>query len=132
MTIGKTVYVCESRIPNAGLGLFATQFFAKNAVITSYDGESITYAEARKRSVQTHMASREGVIIDGLKVPREKVGGGSFANGSPLVKHANATIVAQLGKLMLRASRNIVRDEEIIVHYGRRGFKVACGEEELR
>lgn len=132
MTIGDTVYVSDSRIPNAGLGLFAMKPFAKNAVITSYDGESITYKEARNRPVQTHMASREGIFIDGLKIPREKAGGGSFANGSVLRKHANATIVAQLGNLMVRADRNIAHDEEIIIHYGRRGFEVACGQKLLR
>lgn len=127
MTIGESVSVSKSLLPGAGLGLFAAQAFKKNTYITMYSGESITFAEARKRRVQTHMATREGVIIDGVRKPIEGIGGGSFANGSPLFKNSNAKIVGQLGNLIVRSTRSIESGEEIIIHYGRRGFQIACG-----
>ena len=126
-TIGDGVDVCESLIANAGRGLFATRSFKKNQLITTYDGQVITMKEARTRSRQTHLASREGIVIDGITVPAKGCGGGSFANGEPLLKHSNAKIVAILGILALKSTRAIEPWEEIVVHYGRRGFRIACG-----
>ena len=123
--------VKKSLIPNGGLGLFATRTFKRREHLTQYDGETLTRQEARKRPLQTHMASREGIIIDGLKVPAATSGGGSFANGSPLARESNAKIVADLGTLHVYCTKDILTGDEVIIHYGRRGFEVACGHEKL-
>ena len=125
-TVGHGVEVALSTIPNAGRGLFASEAFGRGAYITLYDGETITRKEALKRRL-THMAGREGVVVDGLKEPIRGRGGGSFANGTALTRDANASIVAWLGLLVLRARRDIAAGEEILVSYGRRGFAIAVG-----
>ena len=126
-TVENGVYVANSRIECAGNGLFASKYFKRGEYITLYDGETLTKKQAWKRPCLTHMAGREGVIVDGLKQPIVGRGGGSFANGSQLYHDSNAKIVAWLGYLVLRAKTNIEPDNEIIVHYGRRGFLLAMG-----
>jgi hypothetical protein len=124
-TIDNGVRVAPSRIPEAGNGLFAAATFSRNSYITLYDGETLTAKEAWSRPLLTHMAGREGVVVDGIKRPISGRGGGSFANASRLSRDANAEIVAWLGLLVLRAKRTILDGEEIFVHYGRRGFALA-------
>tara|TARA_B110001450_G_scaffold202089_1_gene191267 strand:+ start:346 stop:744 length:399 start_codon:yes stop_codon:yes gene_type:complete len=124
-TIDNGVRVAESRIKGAGYGLFASKFYRRADYITLYDGEIVSRKEAWQRPCLTHMAGREGVIVDGLKEPIIGRGGGSFANGSRLCRDANAQIVAWLGYLVLRAKEDIQPHSEIILHYGRRGFDLA-------
>ena len=124
-TIGNGVHVAESRIEGAGNGLFVSKFFKRGDFITLYDGETVTRKEAWQRPCLTHMAGREGVIVDGLKEPIVGKGGGSFANGTRLSRDANAQIVAQLGNLVIRAKEDIQANSEILVHYGRRGYDLA-------
>lgn len=130
-TIENGLIVKNSLIPSAGLGLFATRIFKRREHLTQYDGETLTRQEARNRPLQTHMASRDGVTIDGLKVPIATLGGGSFANGSPLARKSNAKIVAKLGTLQVYCTKDILPGDEVIIHYGRRGFEIACGHEKL-
>jgi hypothetical protein len=127
-TIKNGVHVTESLIKGAGNGLFASKFYKRGDYITLYDGEIVSRKEAWHRPCLTHMAGREGVIVDGLKEPIVGRGGGSFANGSKLCRETNAEIVACLGCLVLRAKEDIESHSEIIVHYGRRGFDLAMNE----
>ena len=120
-TINNGVLILPSLIPDAGMGLFAQRTFRKGEYITLYDGEVVTRDEANRRR-HTHMAAREGIIVDGLKTQIEGRGGGSFANGTRLEKESNASIVCQLANLIIKAKRDIESGEEIIVCYGRRGF----------
>lgn len=124
-SIDDGVMTSASRIPGAGLGLYAERPFVRGEYVTLYEGELISRAEAEARPCRTHIAAREGVIVDGIKSPARGRGGGSFANGSRLEKEANASIVARLGLLYLRAKRRIEPGEEIIACYGRRGFELA-------
>ena len=126
-TVGSGVTVHESNIANAGLGLFAMRLFVKNAIITEYAGTNVSRQEAFKLPSYTHLASRNGTIIDGIRTPQNGVGGGSFANGAPLLKHSNAVLVDKDDKIFVKAIREIAIGQEIIVHYGRRGFVIACG-----
>ena len=125
-SIGDGLYVSKSTIQNSGNGLFSSKTFRKGSYITLYDGENITRKEALSRTVLTHMASREGVIIDGLKFPVFGRGGGSFCNATIRQKDANAEIVGWLGLILIRAKKCILSNDEILVYYGRRGFKIAC------
>ena len=124
-TVSNGIEVRLSNIREAGNGLFATRSFRRGEYITLYDGEIISRREAWSRSVKTHMASREGIFVDGLKQPILLRGGGSFANSSNCEKDANASICANLGKLVVRAQKNVEIDEEILVFYGRRGMQIA-------
>tara|TARA_B100000482_G_scaffold187441_1_gene166133 strand:- start:967 stop:1377 length:411 start_codon:yes stop_codon:yes gene_type:complete len=125
-TIGDDIYVKESNIENAGYGLFAGKEFPPNTYITLYDGEIITRKEAWSRQKLSHMASREGIFVDGLKFPTSGKGGGSFSNSASFKKYANAEIVAWLGVLVIKSTKKITVDDEILVFYGRRGFKLSC------
>lgn len=125
-TIGGGVEVKPSTISGAGNGLFAKRRFRRGEYITLYEGELLTRRVAKLRPILTHMASREGIVIDGLKEPIRGRGGGSFANGARRVCDTNAQICAYLGLLVLRARADIGIDSEIIVCYGRRGFDIAC------
>jgi hypothetical protein len=63
----------ESKIPGAGLGLFALREFWPEEPITIYNGEVITYSEAKKREVagkDSHIAMHIPLAwsIDGSKV----------------------------------------------------------------
>lgn len=126
-TIGDGIDVRTSSIPKAGNGLFASKSFSRGSYITLYDGETVSWTEAWRRPCLTHMASKEGVIVDGLKVPIMGRGGGSFINSSKLEAKANAKLVAWLGLLMIRAKKQIDVDDEITIYYGRRGFEIAMG-----
>ena len=126
--VGQGVSVAPSTIPHAGNGLFATRSFRSSEYITEYEGEILTRKEAWERPILSHMVSREGVIVDGLKTPIAGRGGGSFSNSAMRSVDANASIVAVLGQLFLRARRHIAENEEILVYYGRRGFALSCGE----
>lgn len=119
-TIGEGVYVTESKIPNAGYGLFASKFFNRGDYITLYDGEVLSYKSAWSRRIITHMCTREGVYVDGIKEPVLGKGGGSFSNTSKLKKYANSEIVGNLGNIMLRALKIIKPDDEILVFYNQK------------
>lgn len=125
-TINDGVYVKPSDIKDAGYGLFAGKNFTSKAYITLYDGDILSRKEAWCRSKLSHMASREGIFVDGLKVPEIGRGGGSFANSASFQKYANAEIVCWLGFLVIRSRKPIRQDEEILVFYGRRGFQLSC------
>lgn len=128
--INDGVIVKKSDIPNSGLGLFANRFFKKNEWITIYDGESITRTQAKCKKNVSHIASRDGVIVDGLKLPLDGRGGGSFSNCSKTQSMSNAIITSYLGILLLKATKDIEVDSEILVYYGRRGFLLSISSED--
>ena len=124
--IGSGVDIRTSNIPSAGLGLFATRFFPKSHIVTEYIGNVLTRKEALALSSYTHLIGRNGTIIDGIRIPVSGLGGGSFANGATLLRHSNAIAIECLNRIFIQAIVDIEADEEIILHYGRRGFVIAC------
>ena len=140
-TIGNGVVVKESRIADAGRGLFsAGRRFAKGDDITEYSGKRLTSKGPRLGSasyacdpdkyvaagvdVQTHVACHDRIYIDGIREPEEGSGGGSFANHS---ESPNAQLAAYDDRLVLRAKQDIKDDDEIFIDYGL-GKDVALGE----
>jgi hypothetical protein len=124
MTIGHGVQVKPSNIPTAGLGLFSgpRKAFLKGEIITEYCGRVITRLEANERRrrdsrLASHMRATgdHRYIIDGLRNPRDGLGGGSFANQGPGI---NAKIINVGDKVYLMATKNIPNNEEVLVHYG--------------
>ena len=115
--IGNGVYVKESQIFDAGYGLYADKMFCRGGYITLYDGVVLSRQQAWNTKILTHMCTREGVYIDGIKTPTRGKGGGSFANSAAFKKDANAEIVANLGNIMLRCVKTIHPDDEILVFY---------------
>ena len=147
-TINDGVEVKESGVPNAGLGLWATRAFAKGSLITEYDGEGISYAEAIKRrdaGVSTHIKSLDPMhlCIDGrgLTAASNGRGGASFANDPYTTPYRRNTVfvtkqgvkgsVPRLGfgslsRCFLQATRAIAPGEELFVSYGDSYFFLFC------
>ena len=151
--IGNGVEVKASTIPGALSGLFASRFFAKNEIITEYDGKVITEDEAKDRFREhgpSHLKTllSKFAVIDGNISPAFGRGGGSFANdvgfdaksGLYTSKHPYYNVVyvhrtlaavpsrrtgmPVLGGVWLKATRDIAPGEEIFVSYGK-GFWTA-------
>lgn len=134
-TIGHGIEILPSKIPKAGLGLFATRAFKKNEIITFYDGPIIEYKEAlRRRELKTDSHLRTLNVfctcIDGITVPKKGLGGASFANdakgilkmkgvvnNSKLVSKTHPT--TQTTMVVLKALAPIQPKQEIFASYGR-------------
>ena len=121
------VRVGPSTMPGARRGLFAGDCaFEQGEIITRYEGLTLRLEEARRRAVQTHMASLSyGLVVSGLRQPMVGRGGGSFANDCP--GRYNAEKYTWLGQIFLRATRRISPGEEVFWPYGAQGFEVAMG-----
>lgn len=124
-TLGHGVEAKKSKIPHGGLGLFATQPFLSGDLVTEYAGKEISRTEAdRLRRQDPANASHirktgdQRFVIDGLRVPRDGKGGGSFANQDPDGK--DNTKYRNVGsKVYLVATHNIHPKDEITANYGR-------------
>jgi SET domain-containing protein len=124
-TIENGIEIRKSRIPNAGLGLFATQNFKKSRLITEYQGKLISRAEAVNTENPSHICClvAQHSYIDGLRIPRKGAGGGSFANDAMDSKKNNAKYTKRwrekMGRyvLYLQATKDIRNGEEIYVSY---------------
>ena len=139
-TIGNGVEVRKSLIPNAGNGLFTMKPFLKGEAVTEYDGKVIDNNEAKqlrqiKKDRHIKTVDRNASHIDGLNKPILHRGGASFANdamnnalyntvfcktekvihGLPDLRTGDKV----LGRIFLRATRNIAAGEEIYVDYGK-------------
>jgi len=120
-------YVAGSTLVGAGLGLFASRDFTRGQTLDYFDGEIVSFAEARARdpsrmrTLLVHFAS-----IDGLRRPLKGRGWASFANDARDAKRNNArfdTVYASrsatLPNILLRAKRDIKAGEEVLASYGR-------------
>lgn len=132
--IGEGVVIKNSKIKNAGYGLFADRDFKRGEIITGVDGDIISFQEAKKREFtkRSHMRTLlyHNLVLDGLRVPCRGKGGGSFANDGLHVSQNNAKFhnVYFANKLLpvcfLRAIKNIKKNEEILVSYGRQYWRL--------
>lgn len=131
-TVGHGVAIRRSGIgSHAGNGLFATRPFARNSIVTEYEGTLVWKADAMKASPEQtahHMGLPNGYAIAGLCDPALAggKGGGSFANdGFQVPGRNNATFWAKhepgspMVRMFLKATRDIAAGEEIFVGYGR-------------
>ena len=131
----KPVTVRKSLIPNAGFGLFAARKFKKREVITEYSGAVISKEQVACKSHIISIRDGSGMVIDGCKTPDEQEGAAQFANDHRDKSKINAKFVHTthyiaeppdtrsgykcLGRVWLKALRNINEGEEIFVSYGR-------------
>ena len=130
-TVGNGVMVRPSTIPNAGNGLFADIDFAKNGLITEYEGEEEADADAKRkhyRDITHHITRHDGRLIHGLKDPTQAIGrgGASFANDPKEAGRYNAKYFwrpdpatsGTTNKVFLKATKDIRKGDEIFVSYG--------------
>ena len=116
--LGNSGLFSVQKSPIHGNGVFATRHIPKNTIITSYDGEDIDRATALSRSDKSYMrtVSFGHHVIDGLRTPTRGRGAGSFVNHSST---PNATFWIRYDRVWIKALRDIQRDEEVFVNYGR-------------
>lgn len=86
-TLGQELYVSQSRIPEAGQGLFTRRFFPAHAIVTMYDGElrrvrKVTDKDGIPTPDTSHFRSvpQLDMVVNGLKKVLPDRGGGSFVN----------------------------------------------------
>jgi len=111
-----------SNSPIHNLGLFATSPIKKNEIITFYDGEQIDWQTAKMRTDSSYMRSIAFgySVIDGLRVPSDDCGAGSFINHSST---PNAYFWMRENIVWIKAKTNIYPEEEILVNYGKTYWK---------
>lgn len=124
--LNEKCYVSASLIHGAGNGLFAKEPIHKNQVITWMEGRLLSRDEARALPDTSYCFSLNFFeVLDGLRTPQIQRGGASFANHSFDCKKRNAKFVVRFDKathrndVLLKATRDIASDEEILVNYGR-------------
>jgi SET domain-containing protein len=126
------LYVKESTIPGAGLGLFTDAPIRKGEIIVAYEGEKITWAECIRRN-----EAQEGMnpyffyisknnCIDAQHTPEAL---GRYANDAKgyiriagLKNNAEYQVIKK--KPYIVAKRNIKAGEEILVSYGKEYWDV--------
>ena len=130
-TFRKGVDVGDSTLGRAaGLGAFATQFFAKNDLVTEYAGDVVSENEARDGRPQTHLVRFDNMRIDGIKQPEVGLGLGSFCN-DPQDDRRNVrfwTVNRLLTRIFVKATRDIEAGEELFIKYDGRATEVAMGQ----
>ena len=143
-TIGNGVLVHE--VPGLGWGLFADREFQSGALITLYDGDCLTRAEACGRDIQTHMTYKAGFFVDGYPVAssfrRDPLrvlgrGGGCFANhANTAAANAETFLYWRAGTgmncifLRVKRGRTVAQGDEITMCYGAphsMSYRVAMG-----
>lgn len=84
LTVGHGLFIQQSNIENAGLGLFTSVLLFKNQCVTQYEGPVLTYKQARRLNKFSHTRSLDSQhsVIQGIDDPVliQGKGGASFAN----------------------------------------------------
>jgi hypothetical protein len=143
--IGRGLDVRPSSIQGAGNGLWTTRAFKKHSFVTQYSGTVVTGDRAIKAILEEH---KEAVQLEGgedvhshtLSVNRHELilgykhfpapsgrGGGSYANdGGPARNNTvyhNIGLVTGQEFVVLKATKDIEPDTEVLVSYGRSYWK---------
>lgn len=99
---------------SAGLGLFAEEAIAKDALVIEYTGERISEQEANRRGGRYLFEVTPTLTIDGK----------ARGNKARYINHAcrpncDAEHDEEEDRIFIRARRNIKAGEEITYHYGK-------------
>lgn len=129
--IGNGVEVKPSTLEGAGNGLFACIDFESGDIITEFCGKFITKMEAdalKSELKHTHVRTVDFgyLYIDGLKDPISATGkgGASFSNHKRISEanskfHKVYDTKSARNKIYLKATKRILKDEEIFTNYGK-------------
>lgn len=122
-------------------GLFATRCFKKGELVTEVDGEVISPMLTPGSPGTSHFCSiGGGLVINGITIPKEGKGGGSFVNHCDnsdkinVILYKYHSVIGQLreglstlDRIALKATRDINKDDELLTNYGRNYFKLCAG-----
>jgi hypothetical protein len=127
--LGDGLRVAPSGIPNSGRGLFTTRFFRRGDLVTEYVGTRISRERAlqlKALNLHSHIRSISfHELIDGERDPQELQGVGAMANDPRDVTKVNTKYHLVWDEanarflVYLRALRDILMGEEVLVSYGK-------------
>ena len=116
---GFLLTVADSTLPGAGKGLFTLQRIEVDDYLCSYDGKRLSKEDLPRPlgPENDYIWSNRGesVIIDAF---HHLSCFGRYANDALYDHKCSAMIIMHKGKVKLRATRDILPNEEIFVHYG--------------
>lgn len=121
------LYVKESTIKGAGLGLFTDSPIRRGEIIVEYEGEKITWAECQRRNKAQEglnpyfLYISKNYCIDAQHTPEALGRYANDANGYIRIAglRNNAAYRVIKNKPYLVATRHIKAGEEILVSYGK-------------
>lgn len=120
--------VKESRISNAGKGLFTTQFIPKGTLIVEYKGRITTWKDVLNGKTFNGYVYyiKRNYVIDAMPYKKAL---GRFANDAGGLNKRrgllnNSKFIVRGNRVFLQAIKDIDIDEEVLVSYGREYWKV--------
>lgn len=124
----KKIEIKLSQLPNAGKGLFATEFIPKNTRIVEYKGKITTWKEVDDNDGNNgyiYYVKRHHVI-DASGHPSALARYANDAKGLQRVKGIknNSEYVEEGLKVFIEAKRDIPAGQEILVEYGKEYWDV--------
>ena len=124
----KKIEIKLSQLPNAGKGLFATEFIPKNTRIVEYKGKITTWKEVDDNDGNNgyiYYVKRHHVI-DASGHPSALARYANDAKGLQRVKGIknNSEYVEEGLKVFIEAKRDMPAGEEILVEYGKEYWDV--------
>ena len=130
-SLGLGVKVGNSRIPNAGKGLFATKVFKEKETIGYYDGRDTTQAQLDNRygvdsTAPYVIKGKDGIYLDSacLRSLMSVANSGTSRVGRILPSNAAFSSKAKRdGTVRVRATKRINVDDEILIWYGEAYFR---------
>lgn len=124
----KKVKIKLSQLPNAGKGLFATDFIPKNTRIVEYKGKITTWKEVDDNDGNNGYIYyvKRNHVIDASSYPSALARYANDAKGLQRVKGIknNAEYVEEGLKVFIEAKKDIPAGEEILVEYGKEYWDV--------
>ncbi|RHY24101.1 hypothetical protein DYB32_008972 [Aphanomyces invadans] len=116
------VYTAESTIPNAGIGVFASQTLLQGDIVPVYEGDLVEELPFNITYVRQFHANDKTWWVDGLRVLEEGKGVGSFVNrqSCQLGFHKNCEYFQQGRTLCIQVTKTIKTNKELFAVYGKR------------
>jgi uncharacterized protein len=119
------LYVTNSNISTAGLGLFSAITIFKDEIICNYGGEIISQLEAKKRvnrnANQYFIMLPNGKILDSINSNCfARFANDAQGNEIGTNKNNAKIVLNEKGKVCLIASKKIKAGEEILCSYGKK------------
>ncbi len=124
----KELYIAESSIPGAGLGLFTKVFIPKGTRVVEYKGKITTWAAVDSQdglNPYIYFVS-DNHVIDASKRKKSLARYINDARGMKKIKglNNNAYYIEEDVRVFIDASKNIQPGEEIFVGYGKEYWDV--------
>ena len=109
----------KSEIPDAGLGLYTTKPIPYNKNVTTYSG-NIVHSQDPNFGGPYVLEVGPHRFIDASKT--NEPGLGRWINHKPK-RQANTRFVVHAGQALMRTTRNVAKDKELTVPYGRQYWR---------